>query len=164
MRERREFYSMSSYGWHKGFYNDKDFEESLWNIDYNDFGEVPEDDDMFPYDSAHQLLCGACNLFALALQKEFNYNMYIIKERKNTGFHVFCQVYKNKRWHYIDARGITTSFDEFMDIAGRFVKEEFTIRLVNSRDIKEWRDDVYFEEACAFAEAVIKKYRDCYMV
>lgn len=162
MKERSEFYSMSCYGWHKGFYNDDDFEKTLFNIDYRDFGEIPEDDDMFPYDSAHQLLCGACNLFALTLQKVFNYNAYIIEQKDRRGFHAFCQIYKNKKWYYIDARGITTSFDEFMDIAKRFVSDEFIIRPVNSSDIDEWEDDDYYEEACAFAEAVIEKYKECY--
>lgn len=164
MRDRSKFYSMDCYGWHKGFYVDENFEETLWNIDYKGFGEVPEDDDMFPYDSAHQLLCGACNIFALALHKVFNYDVYVIEEKKKTGFHAFCQVYKNKRWHYIDARGITTSFDEFMDIAGRFVKDEFSIRLAYTSDIEDWTDDDYFEEAFAFAEAVIEKYKECYVL
>lgn len=162
MKDRNAFYSMGCYGWHKGFYVDEDFEKTLWNINYSDYGEVPEDDDMFPYDSAHQLLCGSCNIFALALQKVLGYNIYIIEQIKGNGFHAFCQVYKDRRWHYIDARGITTSFDEFMDIAGRFVKEEFIIQLATDEDIKEWENDDYFEEAFAFAGAVIEKYKECY--
>ena len=52
MKDRNAFYSMGRYGWHKGFYVDEDFEKTLWNIDYSDYGKVPKDDDMFPYDSA----------------------------------------------------------------------------------------------------------------
>ena len=49
-----------------------------------------------------------------------------------------------------------------MDIAGRFVNEEFIIRLANDEDIKDWENDDYFEEAFAFAKAVIEEYKECY--
>lgn len=161
MGDRNKFYSMGCYGWHKGFYNDDDCEKTLINIRYSDYGEVP-DDDIFPYDSAFPLLFGACHVFALSLQKVLNYNAYIIEEKRKRGFHAFCQIYKDKTWYYIDARGITTSFDEFMNVAGSFVSDELIIRPIDSKDIEEWEEDDYFEEACAFAEAVIQKYEECY--
>lgn len=163
MRDRSKFYSMGCYGWHKGFYNDDDCEKTLINVRYSDYGEVP-DDDMFPYDSAYPLLRGACHIFALSLQKVLGYNAYIIQGNNKVGFHAFCQIYKKGRLHYIDARGITTSFDEFMDVAGDFVRDEFTIRPIDSSDIEEWEEEDYFDEACAFAKAVIEKYKECYML
>ena len=70
---------------------------------------------------------------------------------------------KNKEWYYIDARGITTSFDEFMDIARNFVHDEYIIRPVSDNDIIEWNNDYYYDkEALAFAEAIIKKYNNYY--
>ena len=76
---------------------------------------------------------------------------------------MFCQIYKNRTWYYIDARGITTSFDEFMEVAKKFVSDEFTIRRLTDDDIEEWENECdYNEEAYAFAEAIIEKYKDCY--
>ena len=64
MWSRDDMISVESYGWHKGFYNDKNFSDSLRNIRYDDFFEYPDDLE-FPYDSAHELLRGSCHHFAL---------------------------------------------------------------------------------------------------
>ncbi len=162
MHNRKEFVSVSQFGRHKGFYSDDDFEESLHNIDYTDFFDYPDDDE-FPYDSAYPLLCGSCHHFALSLQKLLGYNPYIIEEKDDKSFHAFCQVYRKGVSYFIDARGITSSFDEFMCIARRFVGDEFIIRLVTADDIESWKQDSdYDEEAFAFSEAVIKEYKECY--
>lgn len=148
--------------YHKGFYNEGDISKALCNINYTDFWELPDDDE-FPYTSAHQLLYGSCNHFAISLQQLFGYTPYVIQGNNKRGFHVFCQVYKNRKWYYVDARGITSSFDEFMDMAKMFVNDEYTIRPVSIDDIEEWeRDSKYNSEAYAFSKAVIDKYRGCY--
>ena len=150
---------------HKGFYNYSDGEKALCNIRYSDFFEYPKNDDEFPYVSAHELLCGSCNYFAVSLSKIFNYNPYIIEGKNKRGFHAFCQIYRNRRWYYVDARGITSSFDEFMDVAKIFVTDEYIIRPAASEDIEEWESDSnYNEEAYAFAEALIKKYKKYYVL
>lgn len=149
-------------GYHKGFYNNEDLIHSLQNIKYTDFFKIP-DDEYFPFVTAEQLLCGGCNYFALSLKKIFGYTPYIIEGKNNSGFHVFCQIYKNKIWYYVDARGITSSFNEFMDIVKVFVHDEYVIRPVNPDDVKEWEDDsIYNEAAYTFAEKVINNYKECY--
>lgn len=46
-----------------------------------------------------------------------------------------------------------------------FVTDEYTIRPVTSSDIQEWENySDYNKEAYAFAEAVIKKYENCYVL
>lgn len=46
-----------------------------------------------------------------------------------------------------------------------FVTDEYTIRPVTSSDIEEWENySDYNKEAYAFAEAVIKKYENCYVL
>ena len=148
---------------HKGFYNDSDPEQRLRNIYYTDFFEKP-DDKFFLYVDAHQLLRGSCHLFALSLSKILGYSPYLIED-KSGGFHAFCQVYKNNQLFYIDARGVTTSFDEFMDVAGEFVVGEFCVRRISGQEIEEWEsNEECYEEALAFAEVVIKEYEDCYRV
>lgn len=164
MRVRQQFSSFGYHGFHKGFYNDDNASESLNSINYSNFFTEP-DDDSFPYQTAYMLLCGSCHIFALSLQKLLKYNAYIIEGNNKCSFHSFCQVYRNKQWYYIDARGITSSFDEFMDIAKTFVSDEYTIRAVSDDDIKEWKKDcVYDKEAYEFAKAIIRKYKECYTI
>lgn len=44
-----------------------------------------------------------------------------------------------------------------------FVTGEYIIRPVSADDVDEWeRNSNYNEEAYAFAEAVINKYKECY--
>lgn len=167
MDRKGDLISFSSYGWHKGFYNVDDVDDitdALLRIKYTDFFECPEDDE-FPYDSAHSLLCGSCNHFAVALKNVLGYTPYIIEETDKKGFHAFCQVYKNGRLYYVDARGVTSSFDEFMVVAQEFVRGEYTIREATQDVIEEWESgSEYNDEAYAFAEAVIKEYIECYTV
>ena len=101
----------------------------------------------------------------MALKEILGYNAYIIEGNNKKGFHAFCQIYDRpqKQWYYIDARGITTSFDEFMEVAKSFVSDEYTIRQVSSEDIAEWEnDDYYNEQGYEFAKAVVEKYKDYY--
>lgn len=150
--------------WHKGFYNYDDPYEALSAIDYTDFFEESDDDD-FPYDSALLLLRGSCNHFAWALRKLLEYHPYVIEESSKKGFHVFCQVYKNGTLFFVDARGITSSFSEFMFGIKLFVNDECVIRPVTVSDIEEWEADCeYNKEAYAFSEAVIRKYMDYYTI
>ena len=94
------------------------------------------------------------------LKKIFGYNPYIIEGKNNKGFHAFCQVYKNKQWFYVDARGVTTSFDEFMEVASKFVTDEYIIRPITDKDLVSWEiEDFYNKEGYNFAEAIIKKFK-----
>ena len=162
MYDKKSLISTCLYGWHKGFYNENDTTKALRDINYSDFFEYPDDDE-FPFDSADSLLRGSCNHFALSLQKVLGYNPYIIQGNDKKSFHVFCQIYKDSIWYYVDARGITSSFDEFMSVAREFVSDEYTIRPVTPEDIEEWKKDSdYNDEAFAFAEAIIEKYAECY--
>lgn len=163
MSRNEELISFSQYGWHKGFYNNNDSKFSALNeINYTDFFEEPEDDE-FQLDSAYWLLCGSCNHWAVSLQKVLGYTPYVIEQIDGRGFHAFCQIYHNGTLFYVDARGITSSFDEFMTIARKFVKGEYIIKPATPEVIEEWECDVdYNEEAYAFAEAVINKFINYY--
>lgn len=144
---------------HKGFYNNGNPTFALSNIPYSDFFEEPDGD--FPYSSARDLLCGSCDSFALSLYKLLNYSPYVIRETTGKGFHAFCQIYKNKKWYFVDARGMTTSFSEFVGDIRLFVDSEFIIQPVSNNDIMEWKlHNEYSNEGLKFAEAFIKKYSD----
>ena len=164
MSDRGNFCDFSRVEQHKGFYNDDNFTEALFNIKYADFNQLPDDDE-FIYRTAYVLMHGSCQIFALSLKKMFGYTPYVIEEIHDKGFHAFCQVNKDGNLYYIDARGITSSFDEFMEVAGEFVKEEYIIRPVNFNDIEDWEKECeYNEEVYAFAEYVIRTYNECYVL
>ena len=152
---------------HKGFYNDENFIKSLAEICYDDFFKRPEDID-FAYNHADVLLCGACHVFAVALQEKLGYNLYVIEEilesewTERKGFHAFCQVNESNRLYYVDARGMTSSFDEFMEVARQFVHGEYIIRPALPEELAEWKKEDYYKEASYFAESIIEKYKECY--
>ena len=50
-----------------------------------------------------------------------------------------------------------------MSVASTFVSDEFTIRPVTPEDIEEWKKDSKYE-GYAFAEAVIEKFKHCYIL
>lgn len=164
MKELEIFYRFERIERHKGFYNhDKNY-KALSDINYIDFFP-PLEDDEFPLDSAFWLLYGSCNHFALSLKKVLNYTPYIIENKNQSGFHVFCQVYKGGKQYYVDARGVTSCFDEFMEIANDFVNGEFIIRPVTKDDILEWEKGFdYNDEAYMFSEAIIEKYKSYYTI
>ena len=166
MDPKEKFISCQQIGWHKGFYHDKNLIDALGKVYFEDFLEVPDDDE-FPYCTAHELLRGSCHIFSLGLQKVFGYTPYIIEGKNKRSFHSFCQIYNSQKriWYYIDARGVTTSFDEFLDVAKEFVSDEYTIRQMNEEDIKELKkDDNHYEIALDFAVAVIERYKEYYTV
>ena len=164
MKNKGNFYAFNCCEYHKGFYNDKEPAESLEKINYTDFFEDPKDEE-FPYDSARQFLNGSCNIFSLSLKKILNYTPYIIEGRNGICFHSFCQIYRECKWYYVDARGITTNFEEFINIPNTPIFDEFIIRPVNSDDIEDWESNFdYNKEAYAFAEAVIEKFREYYIL
>ena len=165
MDKRSELISFGRYEWHKGFYNYTNAEDSLCNISYTDFFATLPDDDDFAYDDAYPLLRGSCHVFAVALSQVLGYTPYIIESENQKGFHAFCQTYQKRRLFYVDARGATTSFDEFMDVAKSFVHGEFVIRKITTQEIEEWkRSENYFVEALSFAEEIIKKYEEYYRI
>lgn len=161
MVEKKELILFRQYGYHKGFYHD-DVTKALCKIGYKDFFDYPDDDE-FPYNSAHAFLRGSCHHFVVSLQKVLGYNPYVIKGKNKGSFHAFCQIYRSGTFYYVDVRGITSSFDEFMIVASEFVSDEYTIRPATSDVIEEWESGYkYNKEAYAFAEAVIRKYKDYY--
>lgn len=90
---------------------------------------------------------------------------YVINETTGRGFHAFCQIYKEKKWYFVDARGVTTSFSEFAGGIIRFVEGEFIIRPVGDDDIMNWKSyNEYSDDGLKFAEAFIEKYKEYYLI
>lgn len=167
MHETKNCKSTGYLNWHKGFYSEKDAVKALEIIDYSDCFECsdPDEDDRFIYSSADHLLHGECTCFALALKDIFGYFPCIIERKGGVGFHAYCQKTKNGKTYYIDARGVTESFEEFMTVAREFVGDEYIVRTVTEKELKDWvSDDEYYEYALAFSTALINDYKDYYTI
>ena len=150
---------------HKGFYCDNNNYANLKDIDYD--GHLTQiDDDEEHLTSAGCLLEGSCQAFAMKVEEILGYEAFIIEEYNGMGHHVFCQATFEGKNALIDARGVTTSFDEFMEVAGEFVKGPFVIRHIDDKDIAEWQSssDNSHEEHLALAEAVINANIECYRI
>lgn len=65
-----------------------------------------------PYFSMHQFLMGSCDIFAKTLHEIFGYKTFIRK--KGSSLHCFCKSQSNNEIFYIDARGVTNSFWDFI--------------------------------------------------
>ena len=162
MNNRQQLKTFETYENHKGFYNEKNVYKALRKIHYSDFFE-DFDDNEFPYDTAADFLCGSCDIFAISLSELLNYSAYIISGKTEKSFHAFCQIYKNRQRYFVDVRGITTDFSEFMKDVNEFVDGEYTVRPLLEEDVKSWETDSYFrKEGYGFAKAIINKYKCCY--
>ena len=141
---------------HKGFYCDNNNYANLKEIDYDEEHLT----------SAGCLLEGSCQAFAMQVEEILGYEAFIIKECNGKGHHVFCQATLEGKIALIDARGVTTSFDEFMEVAGEFVKGPFVIRRINEKDIAGWQSssDNSHEEHLALAKEVINANIECYRI
>lgn len=172
MDKRKEFVFFNENEFHKGFYNDCDYSLSLDCIEYEDFFGICESDDedkdeIASYGEAGVFLKGACHRFAFMLNKIFGYPMYVIKGKDDrSSFHAFCIIdYKGKKC-YVDARGITSSLDEFKNVIEKeFVLGEHEIEPIG-RDFVEENDfeAKYITEIDSFAEIFINQYRVCYEI
>ena len=162
--DRSDYRSVHGTEKHKGFYCDDNDFANLIDIDYD--GHLPQIDDGEEHlTSAGCLLRGSCQAFALKVEEILGYKSFIIESRNGKGHHVFCQATLDGKNAFIDARGVTTSFDEFMEVAAEFVERPFVIRRVDKKDKAEWERNAStnsHKEHLAFAEAVIKANIECY--
>lgn len=171
MDENSHYKSFHCWGCHKGYYNEEDCQDILFGIDYSDRPECPKDEDdeeekaSFIWSCAGFLLQGECNCFALALRDIFGYPLYIMETENKIGFHAFCKVSRNRKSYYIDARGATTSFEEFMTVARLFVGDQYIMRPATTEDVEEWEsDDEFYEYASSFSKVFISDHKEYYTV
>ncbi len=118
------------------------------SINYSE--ELVENDEHFVFYNADIFRQGVCQLFAYALHKRFRYEVYKIQVEK--GFHVFCKTLDNK---YIDVRGITSSFDDFVKGTGLSYLTNDTSTVYTF--VEEDFNGCYYEIALAFANLLIER-------
>ena len=147
--------------YHKGFYieGEGNVKQYLRTI------ENPREDDegIFPYCNAQIFLCGSCDLFALALNKEFGFKAYAFAppDHRDGLIHCFCVSTYLGRPAYVDVRGVTTDFEELIAPFDDLRKFDFQLVPFNFAETQKLEEDgaeIGFE----FAQSIIKRYRSYY--
>lgn len=135
------------------YFHNKDLER----IVIDQFSDIViEDHNMTcPYDCASNFLMGSCQLFALELNHKYGYQIFEI--RQNIAVHYFCKTIKNEKDCYIDVRGITNDFSEFLFGTNLSRKDDYTIR-----EAKVVLDDEWDKLGLKFARKIIESYPEYY--
>ena len=110
---------------------------------------IADDGTEFALDDADIFRQGVCQLFAYALRETFGYTVY--KIQSGTSFHIFCK--SEDGTEYIDVRGKTKSFEEFVngsDLLDTDIDDskEYTF---DYSDL----NDPFYDIGLLFAEAII---------
>lgn len=95
-----------------GFYCDNNNFAKLEEIDYE--GHLPQIDDEDHLTLAAHLLRGSCQAFALKIEEILGYKALINEGYNGKSHHIFCQANLEGKIALIDARGVTTNYDEFI--------------------------------------------------
>lgn len=99
------------------FYNKSDlskisilqFSKQIENSKSIDLNQMVENNLDFVFCDADIFRQGVCQLFAYVLNQKFGYKVYEINVAG--AFHIFCKTLDNQ---YVDVRGVTPSFSEFI--------------------------------------------------
>ena len=146
----------------KGYYLRKKLlcKYELETVKIEDFPEIEINDpnETCPYVAASDFLMGSCHLFALDLNKKFGYPIYaIILEGQM--IHCFCQVRRDETTFYIDVRGATNDYSDFLLETNVSEEEDFAIQEYIVDSFEEW-DEI----ALKFAKALIEKNLEYYEI
>lgn len=152
-----------SYNMHNGFYimQKENIKSELEKICNPFLTEELENADCVYYD-AYIFLKGICHIFAFALHEIFGYEIYEVRSNDNGTNHWFCQSYYQGKKIYIDVRGATTDYEEFLEEFQPLMGKKPIINLyenINPLDFKdEWEDN-----GIKFAKDIILKYYEYYL-
>ena len=125
---------------------------------YTKFSYDMLDDEDFVVFDADDFRQGVCQLFAYELNKKYGYPVFVISNTKN--FHVFCKSKDNR--YYIDVRGITDNFKQFI-----LSLEDSYDEIDNSKLYEFAEDDFndkYVEVYKAFARILMQVDDECYRI
>lgn len=143
-----------------------DFETELNKIHFDNCYIIPcESAYPCPFEgrTAYIFLHGSCDIFAEQLRKICtDYDIYKIEDKDGIHVHWYAQtVYKDMPL-YIDVRGATSSFDEFLS--------EFQPRFADGYKIQKQTEEVisskehWVETGILFATAIINEYIEYYRI
>ena len=147
--------------YHKGFYieSEKNVEKHLETIK----NPRNDKDTINPYLDAQIFLRGSCDLFALALNKEFGFKPYafVPPDNKDGLIHCFCVSSYLGRPAYVDVRGVTTDFEELISPFEELREFEFQLIPFDLHETEKMEADgaeIGFE----FAQRIIGAYHSYY--
>lgn len=149
--------------YHTGYYLEPFWaiKERLESVTYEEvMGRKTPDDEEFIYDNAEIFLNGSCQLFSYALMEKFGYAPYKIKDRDHV--HYFCQASYQKKRVYVDVRGMTTDFGEFLQSSCISDDEAIIItpQEISDEELFEIKQDKIW--GLPFAKAIIERDTTCY--
>lgn len=105
---------------------------------------------------------GSCDIFALALKRRFNYSTWIIKPKGDSAtFHVFCITSLKNKKVYIDVRGMTSNFCEFLTNTMFAEKDNYEVSPYDTARIEGLRDE-WAEVGYQYANAIISDHLEYY--
>ena len=133
----------------KGFYNtNKDnVIEKLLKIHSNK-PAVSINGGEYVYYDAEVFLHGYCHIFAYALYQKFGYDIYELSNSSDNVIHWCCISKYNEIDVYIDVRGITSNFNEFLTEFQPTVGLKPEMKIVD--DIEKYNDE-WMQELLDFA-------------
>ena len=136
-------------------------EKTLQDIDFDNLYRIKIEGDC-PYSNANDFLMGSCELFALALSRKYGYQVYeIVQDGKMK--HAFCiAVYKGVKL-YIDVRGITSNYKEFLLGVRVNKNNSFFIQKRNTVEDEQLKGE-WDKEGYGFAVAIIKNFPQYYTI
>lgn len=161
MSDRVDFHTGYYCKVNKEHWNIEEFLKKALNPQFIDNEDETADAQNIYYD-ASIFIKGSCHLFSLALHKEFGYDTFEI--RKGASCHFFCQTTYQGKSIYIDVRGATTGWEEFLSgVLGDFHDQAE----ITHQDIEEIAklndpDDLYAEDGLAFAKYLIHEHPEYY--
>lgn len=149
--------------YHTGYYLEPfwTIEPRLKSVTYEEvMGCKTPDDEEFIYDDAEIFLNGSCQLFSYALMEKFGYAPYKIEDSNHV--HYFCQASYQGKQVYIDVRGMTTDFGEFLQSSCISDNEATAIapQEISDEELFEIEQDKIW--GLPFAKAIIERDIACY--
>lgn len=146
---------------HKGFYeNGKDnIRTQLEKIRSINPAKVFKNGDCIYYE-ANNFLHGICHIFAYVLHQKFGYDILELRSQSGTMVHWCCISEYSGKEIYIDVRGATTDYDEFLwEFQPDIGKAPSKTKITDLADYwEEWKE----EEQLKFADEIITKYYNYY--
>lgn len=146
----------------KGFYtsNKDNIIESLLEIHSNKPAASINDEEYVYYD-AEGFLHGYCHIFAYALYQKFGYEIYEISNSSESVIHWCCISKYDGIDVYIDVRGITSNFNEFLNEFQPDIGAKPKMKIID--DIEKYNDE-WIQELLDFANELIDRYYDYYSI
>ena len=119
--------------------------------------------DKMPYPGGC-FLHGICDVFATALHNMFGYEIREIRSEDDTIIHAFCTYAKDNRILYIDARGITSSYEDLISPFYRYVTDKSLLYKMLSFNNKKFYTKEEYD--CFYKNAVqfISEHKEYYQI